>query len=381
MCKIIFLFFFSFVALIVAGCKGDTEDPLPVTHSNSLTIEDLSAPYQDGNFSFSIKADWTTSEGTRIATFTVSKKSNPTCTYTENNITVNRAIPLPINKIMSNFGSCFVPGLTYTLLVHVDGLTDASTDFDWSNTVNPATIMIGLARQWKTGITIPFYEPPSWFNDNVANLKNISGSVAWTSRGLTNNYHTETKDSYICRLTDASRNNPQNWNQYVCEFYSCFSSTRSGIPFPSPFTPYSNTDYDELCNCGFICYSFVYAVAKAAGYRLFTTEPVDVAYFTAFSQIITHSDRKIGDVVLYDFNLDQIYDHVAIITQKNSIKIEDDMVISTLSQHEIFLDGVAEIKLGAFHSVNQGGVFTNNKWISLWDSWTTTSNIKIFRLH
>lgn len=98
------------------------------------------------------------------------------------------------------------------------------------------------------------------------------------------------------------------------------------------------------------------------------------------------SDRKVGDVVIYDIdnNLETGYEHAAIISIVNTSDMKLDKVISTFGYSEHFKWGAKETVLWVFHSSLEGGVFLHvsegGKWISENDNWNL-DDVKIYRLN
>jgi hypothetical protein len=79
-------------------------------------------------------------------------------------------------------------------------------------------------------------------------------------------------------------------------------------------------------------------------------------------------DRKEGDIVAYDFDLDGIYEHVGVLVDMSPTSSDDWKVVSSIGLIEIFKYGAQNRRLHVFGSTN-GGEFTS--WISEWENYAT----------
>lgn len=387
---ILFIVIVVNIVISIIGCddKGVIEPPVTGQVFFEMYIDPNILPFEGGTFTINVYSDWFGGQPADISIEIWNNNNNDNCLAYLTSFSIYKNIPYTATiNTSSFFASCRDPNQIYSINAYAHGDT-----FIQYLTWGSQSLIVTKAYDMLTGCP-SFYEPPSWYND-WDTLLNNTGSVAWTSQGLTNNLQNETKESYICRLNIAKQNNPSNWLQYLCiSTIACnnYGSTYSGIPFPYnlPLWPpnYYN-HYSQNCQGGFVCYAFIYAAAKSANYQMPYGEPTSVGYFQQY-QLIPANNRQIGDIILYD--LDTIpsngYEHAGIITEVNSSNIRLDKVISSFGFSEHFQWGAKEVKLWDFHSTltTPPGIFTpvppygSGNWSTNYDKWNE-SNIKLYRL-
>jgi len=387
MIKKIFIQFDIYIlvcALVFLGCdKGSNEPIIYNVTFTTLDVDPTTLGYQGGQITFTMNATWTENTNTADAIFLVSRNNSSNCRAWDWEDPITKGVNYIHNIYTSDFYvGCNTNGSEYTITVIIGQAPEGRVTFHWSEGISNNVAIVDKAREMLNGCP-PFYEPPSLYNGGLSNILNNTGSVAWTSQGLTNNNQNETRLSYICRLNVAKQNNPTNWFGNLCtSTNNCnnTSSNHSGFPFPYPFDTYYNY-FDSNCNGGFVCYAFIYAAAKAAGYSLTDLWPINSDQFLLFPEV-SQINRQIGDIVVFDldnqFSNGMRYDHSAIISVLNT-DIKKDKVISTFGIDQHFKFGGKEIELWGFHSTNAGGIFNPVIWPASYDVWGL-GQIKIIRL-
>jgi cell wall-associated NlpC family hydrolase len=116
--------------------------------------------------------------------------------------------------------------------------------------------------------------------------------------------------------------------------------------FPGGVYPYA---------AGFCCWCLVWRAANAAGYSVDPMCDAD-CYATSY-QIINpdspdYDEIKIGDIVAYDFDNDDTFDHVGVISDNSSIYWQDYYSINILGYAEVFWYGASQLELDVFNEEN-----------------------------
>lgn len=212
-----------------------------------------------------------------------------------------------------------------------------------------------------------FFIPPVEGTDGT--LQNKTGAVAWCPTMIVGNPpNTENKSSYITRLNLAKEQEQTNWSQYK----KIYGSPSSGYP---GYYYYDNQQQlvlvpERIYQAGFICYSLVYNSIIDAGYSPFNQIPLSVNDLLnrLVGPFTTTDDRYEGDIIAYNWDLDEIYDHVGILVDKSSATANDWKVVSSIGIIEIFKYGAQKRRAHVFGSTN-GGEF--QFWPTQYENYST----------
>jgi hypothetical protein len=219
---------------------------------------------------------------------------------------------------------------------------------------------ITLVRKARLYVTSadPWFIPPGGLGGAYVDgsTKNSSGAVSWSQYARTDNGQQETISSFNRRLGKAGVSMQANWYGYLC-------IPDAGYPKGDQNT--SDPNNSTYCNTGFLCYVLVARAMQDAGYSI---DPSSVGSCDAFSsyQDVT-SNPGIGDLVIYDWDVNGVYDHVGIITSTSGFQT-DYLVISALQLWEHFSYGAAEKRLGIFGTSAAGGDFIY-EWSTDWNNY------------
>lgn len=196
-------------------------------------------------------------------------------------------------------------------------------------------------------------ECPSFFiptnaepNKNIdGKMKNSSGAAAWTPSGYVSSPPSiDSKYNYTKRLNMASIPNQISYDQYI-------QLSSSGYPgkiqnqIQSP-----NMQYQA----GYVCYAFVYTAYKDNNSQIYSPYPSwNSDNFLSENQFIqkTESEAKNGDVVAFDWDNNNTYDHVGILTDKFGINSKNWGIIHSNGLIDFFNWGVKETRIDVFESI------------------------------
>ncbi|MGE5436944.1 MAG: hypothetical protein ACM3O3_06925 [Syntrophothermus sp.] len=212
----------------------------------------------------------------------------------------------------------------------------------------------------------PDYYYPPVFN-NTGTTKSLHGAVSWNvSIYVGDPQFIDTKGTFINRLNKATDKEKTNsYNTYV---------KADGAGFPGYLDGTSQGFPERKYQTGFVCYALLYRAITDAGFSM--NVPLSVTdVLNGRAELGPEETAYPGDIVAYDFDNDNVYDHVGILTEVKGVNKKDWKAISSIGIVEIFQYGAAETRVGVFGDSSVGGEF--NVWNPSWNNYT----IKIFRLN
>ncbi len=222
---------------------------------------------------------------------------------------------------------------------------------------NPQKI-VKAVNSYLSGCPDFFYNPSFWKPPGWTEVKNKTGAVAWTSSGVVScDYHIETKSSYITRLNNATISNQQSYSEYVKNCSSGFPGIKIG----------SYDDPEAKYQAGFVCYVLTHNAYNDAGFPMVTPimywNPKIFLEDNHFRKLSEKDIVRVGDIVAYDFNNDNIYDHLGIIVDISANNKRNWKVVSATGLLDVFKCSAVTHRLGIFATPDSGGAFS---W------WTST---------
>ncbi|MDI6804628.1 MAG: hypothetical protein QME58_12420 [Bacteroidota bacterium] len=200
-----------------------------------------------------------------------------------------------------------------------------------------------------------FFIPPREGTNGTQ--KNTVGTVAWTPSSRVGKFSSiENKYNYIQKIQQASVDNQTNYSQYL---------ESEGTGFPGYFWRENGEDKQfphPTYQAGFVCYILVYNGIVGAGINYPIDAPLGVGDLLDRLKLTNATSVAVGDVVLYDFDRNNFFDHAGIITDISSGtggNGKDFKVISSIGIVEHFLWGAAEKRVRVFGDKQSGGDFNN----------------------
>lgn len=199
---------------------------------------------------------------------------------------------------------------------------------------------------------------PSWFiapgPGTGGTTQNTSGAVAWSGTGWLNggNVH-ETLESFRKKLGHSTPPMQNNWNQYICV----------GDTPPYGF-PLGHLLGNGCNDAGMVCYVLVAQAMLDAGFTIDAGSVVSCDNFKSYTQ--DTGVVKPGDIVLYDWDLNGVYDHSGIVTgHTDYADSKYYTVVSCQNLIRYFNDGAMEHRLGIFDDIpaSEGGPGSNYNFI------------------
>ncbi len=213
--------------------------------------------------------------------------------------------------------------------------------------------LVRSARLYLQKCTYSWFIPPSdlVFGGGDGTQLNTSGAFPWADCFLLNDGGTtqETMETCNNKLYWSYNNDQESWYDYSKK------SSIDGAGWPGGIV---NGSKDH--KAGFECFVFVAQALKDAGYDIIPESVQSCDWFAQNYPRITDA-VQIGDIVLYDFDRDNSYEHVGIISDVTSTDKNYFMVISSEGIVEQFSYGVAERRLGVFGDAAHGGDFSTWK--------------------
>lgn len=194
---------------------------------------------------------------------------------------------------------------------------------------------------------------PTWFlpaGDCIfgagnGTTQNLSGAIAYSQ------YAIDDLTTFRNKIINASRPDQSSWSEYSC----VGANNPCGFPFASCLSIY-DTD------AGIPCFGLVVQALRDAGYNVPSPPDgggIDCNYLYSICNVVELPNiPRIGDLVLYDWDKDNSYDHVGIITGNTDYTDQKFyLVISVIDLVREFQLGAAERRLGIFEDIpnSEGG--------------------------
>lgn len=234
--------------------------------------------------------------------------------------------------------------------------------------IQPSTgnAIASAANRYLVGSPEFFISPYVWEYSQANVIKNKTGAVGYTygiQLGDPNNPRIETIEEYRKRLNNATVKDQTSYHQYIQQDDSGFPAT---------------VEVDNRYMAGYTCFVMVYRIYDDAGYNV-TFDPIfygcDRFLLDNNFTPIDASEVQVGDVVAYDLENDNVYDHMGIVSyiKNGETDYKDWYVISVFASAEFHEFGARENTIGAYEHISRGGVY------SVWDDMWEEPTIEFFR--